>query len=225
VPGPAQRSAPKRFQESVTWPVSYSSEMVPFGEIKDARERAAVACFQSIFQLRISIPVSVIVDARAKAPSRLDQRDLDSGFGQNVSGDTASRPAPNDAYFKDLFRHRLAAILTLCTSAPSACGLIIARQPTSYRFVGRCDAGVFPRQSPGMPKNRPIRLVRHSIRSDRARASLPSEQNFLSSTQLVDSRCSRGTYRKTMRPWSVLRTFGMTYAIGLVSSETKEKRK
>ena len=105
----------------MTWPISYSREMVPFGEIKDARKCSAVTCFQSLFQLRISIPVSVIADARAEPPSRFDQRDLESGAGQNVCGDTAPRPAPNDAYIKNLFRHRLAAI---------------TNDPTGQRLVG-----------------------------------------------------------------------------------------
>ena len=90
----------------MTRPVSYRGEMISFGKIKDARKRAAMACFQALLQLPISIPVSVIVDTRAQPPSRFDQRDLEPGVGQNVRGDAAPWPATNDAHIKNLFRHR-----------------------------------------------------------------------------------------------------------------------
>ncbi|HXI43335.1 MAG TPA: hypothetical protein VNH83_25365, partial [Bryobacteraceae bacterium] len=83
-------------------PVSDRREMIAFGKIKNARERTAVTCLQALLQLIIGRAVSVVIDPGAEAASRLDERDLKSRAGQNVCCDTASWPAADNAYIKNL---------------------------------------------------------------------------------------------------------------------------
>src|SRR5687767_6174472 len=54
----------------------------------------------------MSIDVSVVIDACAKPATALDQRDLQTGLGQHIGGDTAAWAASDNAYVEDLFRHR-----------------------------------------------------------------------------------------------------------------------
>src|ERR1051326_9272107 len=111
-------------------PVSDRREMIAFGKIKNARERTAVTCLQALLQLIIGRAVSVVIDPGAEAAARLDERDLKSRAGQNVCCDTASWPAADNAYIKNLFKHWILRFRSFYTCESVAC----VPQPQTFRL-------------------------------------------------------------------------------------------
>ena len=78
--------------------------MVAIREVGDAEERAAAGA-EAAVELIVDHAVRVVVDAGPQATSAFDERDFESGFGESVGGDTASRPAAHDTHIEYFVCH------------------------------------------------------------------------------------------------------------------------
>src|SRR6476620_9576220 len=91
--------------------VADAGEVVAIGEVGDAEERAAAGS-EAAVELVVDHAVRVVVDAGSQPTPAFDERDFQSGFGESVGRDTASRSAAHDTHIEYFVCHHYLGVIT-----------------------------------------------------------------------------------------------------------------
>ncbi len=110
VSSPAEGPTAKGSQLPMAWTIAHPGEVVAIREVGDAKERRPARA-EATVELVVDHAVRVVVDAGPQATSAFDERDFDSGSGESVRRDTASRPAAHDTHIEYFVCHHYLGVI------------------------------------------------------------------------------------------------------------------